>query len=621
MTRSKADGEAATSSGVPDLSQLVTSKKYECVYDGCKRSYTSMGNLKTHLKAHQGKYDYRCDHDSCEKAFLSSYSLKVHRRTHTGEKPYSCESDGCVKSFNTLYRLNAHKRVHTGQLFECEYYTCPKQFTTRSDMKKHTRTHSTEKPYPCKMDGCGKSFKAPHHLRTHSLKHQPRDATTGLSAMEAGGEERGEEDSPQSSTTTSSESSSIGAMPSESYAYSPATSQLLESLSQESTNWLASLLPTSGQALSGPISPLSVSSSAPSSVGTTSQNNASSSSSVPPVPQSVVSQGENLLAPSSTVPPLQPVSTSVPEALPQPPPPLQANNLRLTSEITSALQALQVLSSSGALQSLLNLSQLQSSVPPPNPLPNPPPPPSLHHPTAPVVNSLPVSYPSDFSLPLMSPITQLVEDLSRPAVSHDAGTGSHDTGIGSHDYVSGSHDYQQHSQSMPAFPQPTHTLYNSSQVQQSINFSGDSSFQPPLMHGYEDYLDHGTQTLPIDLDALLLSPYPAQTPPTTHMSVSSSHGNITGNSPRHHHHHHLGPHHSLGGMPPHTTILPNFISSPSPPVPTPPSAAKVDQASQTDASVSCSTSCCSSASVKSESCGCCGCCSCECGPCSNKSKE
>ena len=151
---------------------MAAEKPFECVYDGCDRKYTSMGNLKTHMKVHEGKFNHQCDFDGCDKAFLSSYSLKVHRRVHTGEKPYSCEQDGCDKSFNTLYRLNAHKRIHSGETFDCEYDKCTKQFTTRSDLKKHVRKHTGERPYQCTADGCSKAFTASHHLKSHLQTHK-----------------------------------------------------------------------------------------------------------------------------------------------------------------------------------------------------------------------------------------------------------------------------------------------------------------------------------------------------------------------------------------------------------------------------------------------------------------
>lgn len=152
----------------------MSDKQFECVYDGCERRYTSMGNLKTHMKVHEGRYNFRCDYEECDKAFLSSYSLKIHRRVHTGEKPYPCVESGCDRSFNTKYRLTAHKRLHSGDTFDCVYDNCSKQFTTRSDLKKHTRKHTGERPYQCVVDGCGKAFTAPHHLRTHTQnRHNP----------------------------------------------------------------------------------------------------------------------------------------------------------------------------------------------------------------------------------------------------------------------------------------------------------------------------------------------------------------------------------------------------------------------------------------------------------------
>lgn len=145
----------------------LSDKQFVCVYDGCDRRYTSMGNLKAHIKAHEGRYNFRCE--ICDKAFLSSYSLKIHGRVHTGEKPYPCEETGCDKSFKTKYRLIAHKRLHSGDTFDCEYDNCKKQFTTRSDLNKHTRKHTGERPYQCEADGCGKSFASPHHLKRHTL--------------------------------------------------------------------------------------------------------------------------------------------------------------------------------------------------------------------------------------------------------------------------------------------------------------------------------------------------------------------------------------------------------------------------------------------------------------------
>ena len=83
-------------------------KAYICPVAGCNQSYSRKQRLKVHIKKHSGTRDFKCPFENCNKAFYEKGNLKTHLRLHTGEKPYHCTAKGCSKSFATQGHLNDH---------------------------------------------------------------------------------------------------------------------------------------------------------------------------------------------------------------------------------------------------------------------------------------------------------------------------------------------------------------------------------------------------------------------------------------------------------------------------------------------------------------------------------
>ena len=151
----------------------------EVICKVCGKNFANKRNLRDHMRVfHESpavldsKYSLPCS--ECDKIFYKKSNLTSHMLRHSSEKPFVCDVQGCGKTFKREKTLVKHfQLVHEGIKTELLCVHCGAQFRSHSGLRAHLSVHTGEETVKrdVRCTQCEKVFRCKADLESHMVVH------------------------------------------------------------------------------------------------------------------------------------------------------------------------------------------------------------------------------------------------------------------------------------------------------------------------------------------------------------------------------------------------------------------------------------------------------------------